>query len=286
MAYVDKVREEKGDSAADELAARYYTWIEPDPIASIVFQDLTDADVSGWRKRLVNAPVRGRAGKPKKRSLDTVNRDLAPVRAAFNYALAKRKIASDQAWGLALRAYKNVSNRRDIYLDLEQRRRLVASSAPDFAQFARGLCLMPARPGALAHLTVSNFEPRLDVLAIGKDKAGKDRKIHLPRVHADFIREVAGDRPPDAPLFVRECGLRWDKDSWKRHLHRAVKKAGLPQHTVLMALRHSTITDMVHDGHDLLTIAQISGTSVAMIEKNYGHLRPKVTIDALSTLTL
>ena len=45
-------------------------------------------------------------------------------------------------------------------------------------------------------------------------------------------------------------------------------------------------TDLVHDGLDLLTVAQLSGTSVAMIEKHYGHLRSEVATEALARLAL
>jgi hypothetical protein len=37
---------------------------------------------------------------------------------------------------------------------------------------------------------------------------------------------------------------------------------------------------------DLLTVAQISGTSVAMIQKHYGHLQQERAVDALAGLAL
>lgn len=60
--------------------------------------------------------------------------------------------------------------------------------------------------------------------------------------------------------------------------------SGLPSETTAYTLRHSTITDLVHAGVDLLTVAQISGTSVRMIEKHYGHLRSNVAKSALEVL--
>lgn len=62
--------------------------------------------------------------------------------------------------------------------------------------------------------------------------------------------------------------------------------AGLPEDTTAYTLRHSVISDLVHDGLDLLTVAQISGTSVRMIEKHYGHLRSEVAVSALAKLAL
>ncbi len=50
------------------------------------------------------------------------------------------------------------------------------------------------------------------------------------------------------------------------------------------SLQHSVISDLVHEGCDLLTVAQISGTSLVMIERHYGHLRGEVSATALARL--
>jgi hypothetical protein len=42
----------------------------------------------------------------------------------------------------------------------------------------------------------------------------------------------------------------------------------------------------VTSGLDLLTVAQVSGTSVAMIEAHYGHLRQEHAANALAKLAL
>lgn len=60
--------------------------------------------------------------------------------------------------------------------------------------------------------------------------------------------------------------------------------ASLPANATIYAIRHSTITDLVISGRDLLTVAQISGISVAMIEKHYGHLRQEHVAAALAHL--
>ena len=45
----------------------------------------------------------------------------------------------------------------------------------------------------------------------------------------------------------------------------------------MYALRHSAITDLiVYENLDIMTVARLSGTSLAMIEKHYAHLlQPK-----------
>jgi integrase len=173
-----------------------------------------------------------------------------------------------------------------LYLDREQRGNLIAYAEDDLAKFLWGLSMLPLRPGALAALRVEDFECRLGVLRIGKDKSGQDRNIKLPSEIAFPLKQAAADRSPNAPLFVRADGHAWNKDSWKGPVMSAALRAGLPPKTTAYTLRHSVITDLVHGGLDLLTVAQISGTSVAMIEKHYGHLRNSVAAVALARLAL
>lgn len=52
----------------------------------------------------------------------------------------------------------------------------------------------------------------------------------------------------------------------------AAEKAGLPNGVCLYTLRHSFITQALMDGVSTLDVARITGTSLAMIEKHYGHL--------------
>jgi len=61
--------------------------------------------------------------------------------------------------------------------------------------------------------------------------------------------------------------------------------ANLPATTTAYTMRHSVITDLVVGGLDLLTVAQLSGTSVAMIERHYGHLQQDRAAAALAMLT-
>jgi integrase len=118
------------------------------------------------------------------------------------------------------------------------------------------------------------------------DKNGKPRQIALPPCTAEFLTEQCWGKLPLAPIFVRCDGQGWDKDRWKRPIKEAVEAAGLPANAVAYTLRHSIITDLVRGGLPLLTIAQLSGTSVAMIENHYGHLVRDDAEQALATLKL
>jgi len=285
-AYVKKIQELKGEKPALDLEARYRRWVQCDPIQEIEIRKLTRDHVRAFRRRMVAAPVKIGNSETRERSKDTVNRDIAAVRAALNQALQDGKTTTDFSWRQPLAAFKNVSKRREVYLDREQRKKFINHAPTDLARFIRCLCMLPLRPGALAALTVADIDVRVGVLRIGKDKSGKDRRLKLPPEIASYLESDVQNRPASAPLLARQDGTAWNKDSWKKPMKAAAVAAGLPDGTIAYALRHSAISDLVHGGLDLLTVAQISGTSVAMIERHYGHLRSDVASSALSKLVL
>jgi integrase len=288
--YVAHVRECSGEAKANALLAKLNRWVYGDKIAGIELPKLSRKHVDAWRHRLANARVvvnpHSDHHEMRDRAASSVNRDMTPLRAALNFAHDSGDVTSDMAWRVALRPIENADRQRDAYLDRAQRKALLSSAAEDVRQFLRGLALVPLRPGALAALTVANFDKRLGVLTIGKDKSGRDRRIKLPAATAAYFADQAKDKLPSAPLFSRANGKQWDKDAWKKPIKSAVKTTGLPEGITAYSMRHSAITDLVTGGLDLLTVAQLSGTSVAMIERHYGHLRADHAAAALAALAL
>ena len=262
-----------------------------DPLAGVRLDKLRKHHLKAWRKRLEDSPAivsRPKDGqvRTRKRSASTVNRDMAVLRAALGRLLAPGAPRSEAAWQEALRAVKDADGRRDLYLDRTQRRKLLDHIGDEAKPFVRALCFFPLRPGAMAALTVRDFDKRTSELTIAKDKNGKPRRIQIPPEAARLFRAQAKGKLPSAPLFMRSNGKPWDRNSWKLPISAAVKVAGLPAGTSAYTLRHSGITDLIRLGLPILTAAQISGTSVAMIEKHYGHLGEKSAVKALGGLTL
>jgi integrase len=287
--YVKHLRAER-TATADDAEARFKRWVYTNKIAKIQLHKLTEKHVTEWRKSLTQALVKidPHANQPKLRvrASSTVNRDMTTFRAALNYARRNRAVTSDMAWRYALTPIKNADGRRESYLDITERRALIQNAPQDLALLLSGLSLVPIRPGALAALTVGSFDSRSSTLTVGKDKTGKDRKIKLPTSTAAFFNERKVDRQSDAPLFARADGIAWNKDSWKKPLKVAAEAAKLTNSVTAYTLRHSVITDLVTGGLDLLTVAQLSGTSVIMIERHYGHHRADHAAAALATLAL
>jgi integrase len=271
--------------AADDAEKRFKAYVLNSPkLADTEIDKLTPKQTDAWRKSLADRPTKSGGNRGKARTASSLNRDMTPFRAALNMAKDDGFVMSDFAWKKALTPVKNADGRRDIYLDAKQRARLVESARPDVAKFLRMMSLLPLRPGALAALTVADFDKGLGVLRIGKDKAGADRKIKLPPSTAAIAGDAAKDKTPAAPLLSRADGTPWNKDAWKRPVKEAVIAAELPAKATAYALRHSVITDLVVGGLDLLTVALIAGTSVKMIEQHYGHLRADHAAAALAML--
>lgn len=64
----------------------------------------------------------------------------------------------------------------------------------------------------------------------------------------------------------------------------AAKAAKLPKATCAYSLRQSAVTDLITSELDLFPVAQLSGTSVVMLEKHYGHLQRKQVRKGLQVL--
>jgi integrase len=214
------------------------------------------------------------------------NRTLSTLKAALNFALSSRYVEAGRAveW-TDVKPYK-VTTRRDLYLDTKQRHALVAKLPEHALPFVRALCLLPLRPDALASATVADLNAKRTALRIVKDKAGAGRVIALSPDASKLFREQSKGKLPRAPLIAYTDGSPWHKERWKQPIKKAAAAAGLPLGVCAYTLRHSVITDMLVGGMDSLTVARMAGTSLAMIEKHYGHLLHDHAAKAMAGLAL
>jgi integrase len=270
---------------------RFKRFVYSDPIAAVKLAKLRRRDLLAWRRRMEEKPAfvtRRKKGAiiTRLRAPATVNREMSMVRAALNKVLAHGTPDTERAWQEALRPIRNASRQRTLYLDRDQRRTLLQQVSPEVEPFVRTLCLLPLRPGAVAHLTAGDFDRRTFELTIGKDKSGKPRRILVPLEVGSVLAEQTKDKLPGAHLFIRANGKPWTFEFWGALIKKAVVSGGLPPGTTAYTLRHSTITDLVNGGLPLLTVGQISDTSAEMIEKHYGHLCRHAATEALATLAL
>lgn len=274
-----------------DAQGRFERHVYGEPLAKIKLAKLRRHHLQEWRERLEQTPAlvsRSKSG-PKRyrdRSPSAVNRDMVPLRAALFRVLPPGPPGTEAAWQEALKPIKNADTQRTLYLDRLQRKALVDNVDATAAPFVKALCLLPLRPGAMAALSAGDFDKRTRELTIGKDKNGKPRRITVPEGAAALMSAAAKDKLPAAPLFMRADGSRWTKDYWNVPIAAAAAKASLPHDVTSYTLRHSVITDLVNSGLAILTVAQISDTSVEMIERHYGHLNRAAAEQALAGLAL
>lgn len=274
-ARVENRRIEKTDAAAADVRGRFKRLVYSDPIASVELAKLTPRHLADWKGRvLANGGSRG-----------SYNRNATALRAALNLAYRRRDVASNHAWREELKPLEKAARRRTLYLNGTKRRRLVENASAEAQPFFVALNLLPMRPGEVASLRVDYLKTSQRTLEvdIGKTEA---RIIPLTAEALAHFKTCAKGKLPSAWLIARADGSQWKKEAWRDEIKAAARKAKLPQATVAYTLRHSVITDLVTGGLDLFTVAKISGTSVLMIEKHYGHLNSEHARRALEKLAL
>jgi integrase len=160
---------------------------------------------------------------------------------------------------------------------------IIATAPHDLAQFIKFSTLIPLRPGAIAQLTVGDFNKVQRTLFIPFDKANAKRKIPVGEQLLNFLEEATKNKLPKALIFTRSNGAPWEKHSWKQFKEIA-ELAGIESEPTLYSIRHSIITDLIELGTEYGTVAIWAGTSIRIIEKNYRHLTASHSANALDRL--
>ena len=101
-------------------------------------------------------------------------------------------------------------------------------------------------------------------------KTGR-RDFRLSTAAASFFSHQVKDRIGSAPLLAQADGQRWTAHAWGVAFRDARETAKLPD-AVLYCMRHTYISESIAQGIDVYTVAKMTGTSTAIIEKHYGHI--------------
>jgi integrase len=247
-----------------------------DRIGKVRLAKLTQDDVEDWRDRvergdLADLPTRkGRPPTAKPLSKASVNRMRTVLVAALNRAVERRKVSPDRVIEWAnVKPYEKVGGRRELYLDRDQRRALLEAAGDDLRDVIECIALTGCRPGDPAAALRRDYDPKhARVTFRTKDH---ERTVPLSAPAKALFDRLAKGKLPAAHLFTNG-GTPWQHYDWADQVRSAVTSAGLPEGVVLYTLRHCWITDAINGGMDLLTVARLAGTSLAMIEKHYGKL--------------
>jgi integrase len=277
-AYVEDRQITKGAKSATDAEQRFKRTVYSDPIGALSLAKVTQRHVEKWRNAL-SEPRDGRNGL----APASMNRTLTALKAALNFAVTHRYLAADRTIEWSLVKPMKASNRRDLFLDLVQRRALLAQLEGDAHDFIGAAALTGARGGELASIQRKHFDPRTGTVTL--DGKTGPRAVPLAPAAVDLFKRAGRDKLPEAWLFTNG-GKQWDRWAWNEAVHEAAKVAGLPDGVVLYTLRHSFITEAITAGMSLLDVARLVGTSLAMIDKHYGHLVQDAARKRLAALSM
>lgn len=265
--YVAALEAKGRKAAAKDAAGRFKRLVTGTKFGSIKLADLRKHHIESW----FNAQIKGKTeGEALRKAKDSANRNMATLKAALNAAVTADLTVSDRAWKVIKKHQDVGQSRRDAFLSHEQRKALLDACSADLAVLVKGALLTGFRPGELAALNVGDVISGTGTIHVN-GKTGPRDVVVSAKALAHF-KECAKDKLPLAPLLTRADGKRWGKDDWKKLFDAARTKAKLPPAVVLYSCRHTAISEMLMAGMDSLAVAKQTGTSVAMIESNYGHL--------------
>jgi site-specific recombinase XerD len=174
----------------------------------------------------------------------------------------------------------------------------------DFTQLLKCYYHTGARTDELASCEVGDFLPRTSQIILGRHKRSRTQRqptIRHITLNADalaiFDEHTKGKQKTDK-LFLNQDGRPWTVRNLAKHFDRvkdlasALKganekkemekrgeiqeaegetKPAIREEITMYDFRHLWISEALMAGNDIVTVARMAGTSIAMIERVYGH---------------
>jgi integrase len=162
--------------------------------------------------------------------------------------------------------------RREAILSIDQHRRLVAATpnveirALLWFAWATGSRPSELRSVEWGQLSVDCGRAVLTEHKTAK-QVGRPRVIYFPASMARILRKY---RKPTGPVFLNTRGDPWTKGAVVCVLKRLRAKTGID--ATAYAYRHSYATRALERGYGVAEVAEILGTSIEIISRNYAHL--------------
>lgn len=195
----------------------------------------------------------------------TINRSLACVKKGL--ALAWRQRLIPENYGLRIENV-SVNNKREIFLTVEQVRKIAEHCSP--------------RVQAAIWIALLTGARRGEIFRIRQQDIGRDT-ITLPSSHTKTLRTRVIPIIPAIRPWLRYLPLEITVDGVKSSWRRARVKACM-NNVNFHDLRHSCASIMLGLGVDLYTISKILGHSTVQTTQRYSHLQVDAQRAALEKL--
>jgi integrase len=177
----------------------------------------------------------------------------------------------------------------DLPTDIEVHA-LLSLSDPFMADIIRLYYATGARTHELIEARVIDFQPKTHAIVLGRHKRSQTMKDPVPRTitlndtaFAILQRRCEG-RSPDDHVIINRKGNPYDSRDIAQLFAVARKRGGVRSSITIYSFRHLWISEMLMAGVDVLLVARMAGTSVAMVERVYGHFRNQSYQDAQARL--
>lgn len=278
-AYVEYQRLHKSEAASKDADARFRQLVYGNAIGSLSLSALTIVHMHKW----IADQLTGKEGEALRRGKDSANRQLASFKSALNFGYRTGLVNTDSAWRTVV-PFRGVGRRRQGFVPMDLRERLLAACAPDIRSLCTAMLLTAARPGELSRATIQHFDARQGTLQL--DGKTGHRSITLSSAALAFFKTCAEGKIGGAFLLTTRRGKKWTKEKWIPAFNATRDAAELPSDIVMYSLRHTSISEMIAGGIDVFTVAKIAGTSTTMVDKHYGHLRAERTRALLDSINL
>lgn len=162
--------------------------------------------------------------------------------------------------------------RREALLTISQHRRLVhADYLPRFRAMLWFAWWTGARPTELRLLKWEHVTEDCTRAVMTKHKnrrkTNKPRTIYFNHAAQRFLRKY---RRESGHVFLNSRNKPWTKDAIVQRMADLRVRTGVV--ATAYTYRHSYITRALTQGKDIAVVAELTGTSVEMISRNYGHL--------------
>jgi integrase len=258
--YVADLRDEqKREGAAYDAEVRFKRAVYDDSLGAIRLDKVRTRALTAWRNRVAGTPA-------------AQDRSFRTLKAALNWAVRHRRVSPAVAieWQ-SVPMHKHAERRRDLYLDIKQRRALLGACTGGTRDLVEAAALTGARPGELVALKRSDFDARTSTVTF-RGKTGT-RSVPLAPAAVELFKRLAKGKLPAAFMLTMDDGQPWKYPTWwAEAIREAAQRAELPKGVVLYTLRHSWITEALRAGMSTLDVARLTGTSLPMIESHYGHM--------------
>lgn len=276
-----------------ELADRFLTWVKRHRAASNwrerkrhldrfcqtygnePVQSIATADIEDWISQLPGAK-------------DYVRKHVTSLKAMFRWG-SKRGMAQMAIFATLepIRLAKGVLN-ADTLPTREEVAALLCHAGRE-QDMLRVYYATGARTHELTEARVGDYHPRTRQIILTQHKRAFTLKEPRPRIiilnteAVAIVERACHNRAPDDYIFQAPMGGHWTSNALGARF-REIREAASVRPLTIYSFRHLWISEMLMAGINMQLIATMAGTSVAMIERVYGHWRPEKFQDAQATL--